>query len=102
MVIYTVLGIRSLHRVVGMTDRGSNPSGAKDSIHHSQSCWPWGPYKCHWQSSIQIPDVALSSSGARGDFVCSDESFRALSRTQQEQRSSPYSLGTGTAAKRED
>jgi len=26
-----------------MTDRGSNPSGARDSLHHSHLCWAWGP-----------------------------------------------------------
>ena len=40
---YTLLGFRSLQKVVGMTDGGSNPSGARDSLHHSHSCWPWGP-----------------------------------------------------------
>ena len=40
---YTLLGFRRLQRVVGMTDRGSNPSGARDSLHHSHSFWPWGP-----------------------------------------------------------
>jgi hypothetical protein len=32
-----------LHGVVGMTEGGSNPSGTRDSLHHSHSCWPWGP-----------------------------------------------------------
>jgi len=41
--IYMLLGFRSLQRVVGSTDRGSNPSGARDSLHHSHSCCSWGP-----------------------------------------------------------
>jgi hypothetical protein len=41
--IYTLLGFGSLQGVVGMTDGGSNPSGARDCLHHPHSCWPRGP-----------------------------------------------------------
>jgi hypothetical protein len=40
---------------------------------------------CSRQSSVPIPDVAFRSSEAHGNFVCSDEPFRVLSRTQHEQ-----------------
>ena len=38
-----LLYLTGLQRVVGMTDGGPNPSGARDSLHNSHSCWPWGP-----------------------------------------------------------
>ena len=41
--VYTSRGFRILQRVVGMTDGGSNPSGARDSLHHSHSSRPWCP-----------------------------------------------------------
>ena len=54
---YTLLGFRSLQGVAGMTDGGSNPSGARDSLHHFHACWPWGPSSLLYIEYLSKEDV---------------------------------------------